>query len=92
MTATYIPSGYPFPDTKSNITDAQADMTEARLVWRKSLPDFVVRSMAVDYRMGKHTEDNYDAYLEYEERLKGADELARAKKPSPKRKNRKSRR
>lgn len=66
MKHTDFPSGYPYPDRKTPIYEHNNDDYEhARMVWRKSLSDTDVRSLAVDYRMGKQTEENYDASQEY---------------------------
>lgn len=74
--------GYPFPDTKGTIHEFdQEAYDEARLVWRRSLSDVLVRALATDYRLGKTTEENYDAYQEYYFRkLDLADKDDRARK------------
>lgn len=93
MTSVYATPGYPYPDVHGPISHC-GDMqgyNEARLAWRLSLSDSVVRSMASDYRMGKNTEDNYDAYLEYLQRFEHTDVNARIKKTPSRRGRRKSR-
>ena len=82
--STFSPQTYPYPDTtsKSNEFDVE-EYEEACMVWRKSLPDFVVRALAADFRMGKQTAENYDAMLEYKHRgLDRKDIVARLKTPS----------
>lgn len=83
--------GYPYPDIHGPIShnDDFEAYDSARASWRSGLSDFLVRSLASDYRMGKHTEDNYDAYLEYQLRFEQADQTARTKKPAPLKKKRK---
>lgn len=91
--AEHTTPGYPFPDTRGPISKADAiDVNEARMVWRRSLQDTVVRAMAADYRMGNHDQDNLDAYMEYQSRLLGVDDAARSRKNAEtKRKKRRSR-
>lgn len=87
-----IPMGYPYPDTKGPIHEFDVEEYDrARLVWRMNLSDSLVRSFASDYRMGKHTEDNYDGYQEFLDRgLDERDANARLRKPAPTRKRRKT--
>lgn len=63
---TYPPSNYPYPDMYTPIEphDDEAYYRD-RLVWRQGLSDVNVRAMASDYRLGKITEENYDAYQEF---------------------------
>ena len=91
------PAGYPYPDTKSVIhSNDEEQYHTARLVWRSSLTDAIVRSMAADYRMGKHTEDNFDAMQEFEARNLKAQQTTNpnarwSKKKTPSRRGRKNR-
>lgn len=93
MSNVYATPGYPYPDVHGPIShnDVSDGYDDARAEWRKSLPDYIVRTMAADYRMGKTTEDNYDAYLEYMLRFEQTDVTARIKKTPTKRGRRKTR-
>lgn len=83
----HIPAGYPYPETSGPLSNELTGFayTEARIVWRSKLTDADCRSMAADYRMGKKTEENYDAYMEYNLRMATSDAQVRAGRPAKKR-------
>lgn len=87
---THMPANYPYPDmyTEINSYDDEAYYRN-RLVWRQGLSDVNVRAMASDYRLGKITEENYDAHQEFLARgLDKQDQLRRESLKAPKRKRR----